>query len=523
MSEHRVDRRHRAGVAAAAAVALLLAGCGAAADKVGGETVVLKFATIDGDVDPEGRVVAPQQVFMDSLEELSDGRVRVEVSTSYGDGAADVEVALVEAIASGEIDGGWPATRAFPRAGVPGLGPVESPLALTSYDAVNALVGGPAAETALAQLEGSGIVGLGLAAGELRRPFAAVGPLLGPDDWSGIRFRAFASPVQAAAISALGAKPAYVSFAWRDEIQAGSLRGAELGLAIARSLGSADVAPWVTANVVLWPKVMVFSMNETRFGALSSEQQAWVLEAAARATRASIEADWDESAIAAGLCAAGARFIDADAAQLDAVRAAVAPVVDDLAADPVTSGLTAEIQSIAEQYPDPEILDVPDECRQIDPPPVARQADPDGRSGFPDGTYRVELTADDIEDAGLSNGPGWTGTWTLEVEDGTYVLTCRPIQNQARDCGNSGGNGGAALEAGQLRGTASTVTLVYDVELISELTGCSLPVVSNDPESCFSIAPYSMSFVIDGDVVTFADPVGSGPELFVTEPWTKIR
>ena len=84
----------------------------------------------------------------------------------------------MRAIASGEVDGGWPATRAFARGGVPGLEVVEAPLTITSYAAQKALVSGPVAAKLLARLDGSGVAGLGLTVGPLRRPFAANAPLL---------------------------------------------------------------------------------------------------------------------------------------------------------------------------------------------------------------------------------------------------------------------------------------------------------------------------------------------------------
>lgn len=71
---------------------------------------------------------------------------------------------------------------------------------------------GPIVGTALAQLDGTGIVGMGLAVGPLRRPFAAEAPLLGPEDWQGTRFRVYNSPVQSDAVTAFGAEPVDLSF-----------------------------------------------------------------------------------------------------------------------------------------------------------------------------------------------------------------------------------------------------------------------------------------------------------------------
>ena len=93
-----------------------------------------------------------------------------------------------------------------------------------------ALVSGPVAGKLLGRLDGTGVVGLGLTVGPLRRPFAAKAPLLGPDDWKGIKFRVFNSPVQGDAVRALGATPADLSFSFIDQLKAGTLRGAEFDI-----------------------------------------------------------------------------------------------------------------------------------------------------------------------------------------------------------------------------------------------------------------------------------------------------
>ena len=183
--------------AAAVATAVLVAACSAGGDKAGAETVVLKLATIDR-VSNNGQSGGPgwnwsqsygPQAFVDSLEEASGGGIKLEVTTDYGQGAPDAESDLVEAIASGDVDGGWPSTRAFANAGITGLEAVEAPMMLTSYAAEKALVSGPVADQLLEQLDGTGIVGLDLAVGPLRRPFAAEAPLLGPENWAGATFR----------------------------------------------------------------------------------------------------------------------------------------------------------------------------------------------------------------------------------------------------------------------------------------------------------------------------------------------
>ena len=241
------------------------------------------------------------QAFVDNLRTVSGGKLKVEIKKDYGAGDAKAESAIVKAIAAGEVDGGWPSTRAFAGAGITSLKAVEAPMTITSYAAEKQLVTGPVAKTLLASLDSTGVVGLGLAVGPLRRPFAAKKPLLGPADWTGTRFRTYNSPVQEDAIRALGGTPVNFGIEWGGEIKAGRLRGAEFDVPQYAKTDTA-VAPQVTANVVLWPKVFVLSFSRQRFEALTDQQRSWIRDAAERATKTSVDATYEESTIASDMC-----------------------------------------------------------------------------------------------------------------------------------------------------------------------------------------------------------------------------
>lgn len=510
---------------AAAIVLVLLAACGSGsvgvADKAGGDTVVLRLATIDP-VNDNGQSYGPQ-AFIDALKELSGGRIKVEVQEDFGDFAADAESQVVKAIASGTIDGGWPSVRAFADAGIHGLEAVEAPMTITSYDAERALVSGPVAEDLLAQLDGTGVVGLGLTVGPLRRPFSAAAPLLGPDDWAGIRFRVFNSPTQANAVEALGATPVNFGLGWIDEVAAGNLDGIEFDIAQYARNGLTTEVGNGTANVVLWPKVFVLSLSEERFDALSEQHQDWVREAAAQAVQASVDATYDEDTLARQLCDTGTRFVEASPEQLAALDEALAPVIEQLAADPTSGPLLSDIQAIAAEHPEPDVPDVPESCRQpaiADDEPVSSSTVPDEVSTLPEGLYRAELSLDDVTAAGMSNDGGDTGTWTLTVNDGTYQMSCRPLDLPGRDCGNN--MAGGVVDAGFLRGTGNTVYFVADFEMISELSGCQLPISETLAGHCGPAGGGHATWTLEGDTLTWSD---FGPGLhsnLTVKPWQKI-
>jgi TRAP-type C4-dicarboxylate transport system substrate-binding protein len=482
------------------ALAALPAACDdTGGNKAGGETVVLRLATIDS-VNNNGQSYGPQ-AFVDGLAEVSGDRLKVEITETFGDLEADAESKLVEAIAAGEIDGGWPSTRSFAEAGIRGLEVVEAPMTITNYEAEKQLVAGPVGDELLARLDGSGVVGLGLAVGPMRRPFAAGAPLLEPADWEGARFRAFNSPVQRDAILALGGRPANVGIGWADQADGGSLRGAEFDIPQYAAGGFTTEAGNVTANVVLWPKVFVLSISRKRWEELSRQQRAWVRAAAERAVRASLDATYDETTPAVELCESGARFADASPDQVKELRNAVQPVLDRLAADPRSGALLKEIEKIAAEHPQHETPAVPGECRSGTSQDSVGSI-PDQRSKLPDGVYRVALTPAEVEATGESNEGGTSGTWTLTLRDGTYELRCKALADPGKDCGNVpvGDLSDDPLEAGDFRGSGATAFFVDSL----------------------SIPPYRADWEREGETLTFDDYAGEAGGYLVIEPWRKI-
>jgi TRAP-type C4-dicarboxylate transport system substrate-binding protein len=515
-----MNRQPVGGVIGVAVGVALLAGCAAggqpAQNKAGAQTLVLNLATVDNVVDAGGVNIGPM-AFVKDLESLSAGLIKVQVATSYDDQATDAESQLVKAIAAGDVDGGWPSTRAFANAGIPALEAVEAPLTITSYAADKAVVSGQVANDLLARLNGTGVKGLGLAVGPLRRPFAAQAPLLGLADWKGVPFRSFNSPIQADVIRALGATPVTAANDWPDQIAAGTLRGVEFDIE-QYAENNAVEAPYVTANVVLWPKVFVLALSQKIYDSMTAQQRSWVQQAADAATKASIDATYDESAAATSLCAQGVRFIDASASQLAALHDAVRPVVDNLAADPLNGPLLAEIQQVAAKNPQVEEPDVPPSCHTA----TSSQASaiPEAASDLPNGTYVEQLTTADIAAAG--GDPSSQGIWTLKVTDGSFSLSCRFIDRPATDCGASGYDGGT-VEVGKLRGSGNTVYFVGDGDMEHAATGCELPASRVLPGHCYVLPPYWFSWAVDGDRLTFSSPGGFPDEQYTLGTWTRVN
>lgn len=503
-------------VAAVVAVGVLT-GCSTAADKSGGDSIVLQLAVIDS-VDGDGRNIG-QRTFVEALSDVSGGRIQVDALEVWGNGAADAESRLVQAVADGELDGGFAATRAFPAAGFSEFAAVEAPFTLTSYAAQKELVSGPAAERLLAGLEGSGIVGVGMTVGTLRRPFGVDLPLLEVTDWRG-RARVFNSPVQAETVSAFGAEPAELSFGWIDAARTGSLRAVEFD--VYGYLGTATTeAGNLTSNVVLWPKVNVLMLSQRAWAGLTEEQREWVSEAGRRAVAASVDGDYDESDAVAKLCAEGVRLFALTEGQREAWEQAAAPVLARLGTSPKTHKIMADIREIAAKHP-ADVLAVPDGCAGTEGVRYVLLTEaPSTTTSIPDGVYRVDITEAVLKQEGLSNRPGWTGTWTMTVEDGTYAISCRPIADNGKDCGNTffgpgGADDDAVLEAGHLRGGEERVHLQYDAKLHSELSGCELP--------CHPLPTQVYTWAAIGDRLVLGEvPDAPATALsFTLRPWARL-
>jgi hypothetical protein len=222
------------------------------------------------------------------------------------------------------------------------------------------------------------------------------------------------------------------------------------------------------------------------------------------------------------LCGKGTRFVSASPDQIAELRSSLAPVLDGIAADPDDGELLADIQTVAAANAAPDMPDVSTDCQQgAINDDASLGAIPEVVSELPDGEYRVEITTGDVAGAGLSNGPGWSGTWTLTVRQGTFELRCRPIEDPGVDCGTSEPQD-EPFEAGELLGTGNTVYLVNTGELMSRLTGCKLPPSSTEPEHCGPATTSRMTWVLDGDSLRFSDQQGSENLIYVIEPWQKI-
>ena len=507
----RAGRLVARGSAFGLATALALTGCqGGPAAKTGENTVGLVFGTVGTLPNADTGLSRALDLFVRQVAALSGGHVRIVVDSGVGNGAAGSEQELIKEVQNGNLAGAWNPTRGFAAAGIHAFEAAEAPFVLQGYPAEQQFVTGPIAKRMLNRLGTSGLVGLGMLAGPLRRPFALHAALVSPAGWKGLSFRIENTPEQLGTLAALGARPAVTDSAGVSSaiVTAG---GQEFDLFQYDYDGFGSAEPYVTDNLALWPKPFVLMMNAARFKALTSQQRQWLTEAAQQAVHASATAAFDETPAAQRLCLAGVRFTDVTPGQLADLREAVSPVYEHLRADAGTAADLADLQGIAAAHPNASAASIPAGCRGAAAAPATVDTSITTLPQVPDGVYRVSFTKEDFEKLGAEPGHAAdnAGTATMEISHGTYAI--RIIF--------AGGPGVFIVDAGDVRGTGTLIVFEPDKARLTRLGGCL--------EGCVPMqTPYSFDFTFFGDMLTLSDakgltdPISLGTDI--SHPWRRI-
>jgi TRAP-type C4-dicarboxylate transport system substrate-binding protein len=414
--------RHRV---AALVLAATAAGCSfggdPGADKAGGshEPLVLRLANTNGRLDFTPAVVA----FAERVEALSGGDLRVEAVDDWRVSAADPERQVVRDVAAGAIDLGWVGTRVFDTLDVTSFQALTAPMLIDSYALESAVIESGITEQMLRGLEALGVAGLGVLPDGLRKPTGVTGPIVSAEDWHGIAFGTLSSDGQAEAIRALGATPEQVNRGEREKrLQDGTLQGFETSIWIHQhNPALTRLAPYMTANVTLWPQMDVLLANPARLEALTGEQRGWLQQAARdAATRSAVLAATDARALTE-TCTTGARFAEASEADLAALRRAFEPVYARLRREPETRGFLARIEALKRSTPAGTGLTIPAGCTgKAAAPPSVRATGPVSDLN---GTYRWVLTQEDADKAG-DRDTGYPHVNTITLKDGRLEGGC---------------------------------------------------------------------------------------------------
>jgi TRAP-type transport system periplasmic protein len=393
----------------------------AGADKAGGPDapVELRLANTGAEIAQTPAV----EYFVERVHELSDRQVRIEVVDQWAEFASDAEQQVVEDVAAREVDLGWVGSRVFDTLALKSFQALTAPMLIDSYALEDAVIESGVTEDMMEELDRLDVLGLAVLADALRRPISVDAPILGPADWRGVSFGTLKSEGQVEAIRALGGNPVEIFGPHRGEaLDKGTLDGFEFGLWLFTDPQWSSRAPYVAANVQLWPQMDVLLANPGRLERLTSEQRGWLDEAARDAARRSAAlADRDAKALDVA-CQGGARFAEASPVELAALEEAFEPVYAELRRDSTTNAFIDRIRALKQSTPAEPGLTVPSECTGTAPEQATGRAGPAPSSL--NGTYRWVLTQADADKVGdpETNYPH-VNTITLKdghLEDGCF-------------------------------------------------------------------------------------------------------
>ena len=379
-----------------AAVAAVVFNGGSQADKAGTKTapVTLDLVGLAPYLETEPAVA----FFAKRVDELSGGNLLVRpVPPTSGD-----EVGLLSDVSSGRIDLGWVATRAFDRLGVKSFQALTAPLLIDSYLLEEAVISSDIPDRMLNGLARVGLTGLAVLGAPLSKPIAVEKPLLRPADWRGKTFSLFHSSGQAAAIRALDAAPREVGISRRG-LRTRVVQGYETSLLFYGGSGfrGEQDAPYVAANVNLWPLSVALFANPSTLSSLTEAQRDWLKLAATEAAARSTSLFEHEERFVPAICAAGGRLANATPADLRALKAAFAPVYASLEQDPETKAFIARIEQLKHSPPRGYALRIPAGCSGRAPSLVPPRGTTNGPP-IPDGRYRKTVTPKELTDAGAT-------------------------------------------------------------------------------------------------------------------------
>ena len=327
-------------ITGALTAALAVGACGARdTQRAGGEpagtTKVLKLANANGSTDE-------LQLFIDQVAKVSNGRLRIEPVSSWRKGETDYETGLIQDVKAGKADLGWVGSRVLAGVGVKSFEPLHAPFLIDTYELQDQVLESDAHKRMLADLDGIGLVGVAVLPGPLQY-LQLDREVDGPAGIAGLRIGYFDSPLQKAALSALGAEPTAIPVG-------GSIRdlnGVEVHALAISGNGYVDTAKYTVADTPLWPRPFVVFAHDATWTSLPQADRDLVVQAADQARTGMLVAllEHEQTSIE-GMCKAGARMDNLGDDGRARMQQAVEPLLTKLHNDPATRDAMARIESL---------------------------------------------------------------------------------------------------------------------------------------------------------------------------------
>jgi hypothetical protein len=318
------------------------------------------------------------------------------------------------------------------------------------------------------------MVGLALLPETLRHPIGFERPFLVLDDFRGATLRTL-SPGAVELLRVLGADGVPLN---EDDfiraVKADQVIGAESAYG---QLASLPAPGTFTGNITFFPKVNVLVANASAVEDLHEGQQAILKQAAARTLAHVLATNPTDAESARELCERGGSITVTSAAAVMAIKAAAQPVAVDLARDDTIRAMIERIRALEQQ--------------------VGTTAAPVVTSdelAFPEGTYRMEVSAEFLIGAGMDQGTAndHAGVWTMTFVGGRLDM-------------HDGCHGSYAVADGRV-----------SVRLGDDLTVCGT--AAGDEF-------FSAAWTLKGDSMRFIDVRASEFHLVILfggKPWARI-
>jgi TRAP-type C4-dicarboxylate transport system substrate-binding protein len=349
------------------------------------------------------------EVFGEKVKYLSSGTLRIRFKNNWGQGRrGNAEVNLIRDVQAGKADLGWAGSRAFDLVGDRAFGPLHAPMLIDSYALeLKVLQDEGVVRPMLESLDRLGLEDVGVLPGPLRRPLGDR-RLAAPADWSGMRIGHAGGEQIDASLRALGARPRII-------VSSGEFAGLDGVESHVTSIAGNEYhheAPYLTGNVVVWPRPLVLFAGDG-----VTRAQLGVLQEAARAAVPGVvdALRKSEEERLAVICRQDLNLSLASGGALTRLRQAFRPVYAELEADNETRTALARIDRIASTLAEPtESVS----CDEDEPKPSA--------AAIPDGTYKVTITPRDGLRAGLEPDDPFVRAGlnhvTLHLRGGNFVL-----------------------------------------------------------------------------------------------------
>jgi TRAP-type C4-dicarboxylate transport system substrate-binding protein len=385
------------------------------------------------------------------------GTVRVEVTNADTEVATRWNQSLAIRAQDGDLDLALVQGQAWDALGVTSLTALYVPFVVRDEEVLDAVATGEIAPHLLAGLEGTGVTGLALLPGGLRRLVADGEVLVLPGDVRGRGVRAAYSTTVWAMFEAVGARPLDPNGDTAGErVRDGTITAYDTTFALADSVYD---SPSAAGDLSTYPLAFTLVANDATLAGLSPRHREGLSEAARGTAAWAAQTRRSEADEAEALCerSPDAHVVLAGQAALDEWRGATRALAARLRSDDRVDALAARIEALGAKVVPAEPVAPCRGAGQVGDDPGDAEPQPNVPERFPEGVYRKELTAQGLMDLGVNatdahehqgvwalaflangqfgEGPGCPGS-VYSVVDERLVVTLGP---KGPDCGTAAG------------------------------------------------------------------------------------